>query len=988
MSTKKIPKENVQKVLPLTNLQKGILFRYLESEHSDYIEQLCVTINGSVEYNLFKQTWTYILNQNQILKAVYRWENLKEPVQIILKEFDLPIKYINLSKETKNINNKLDELLQLDRQQIFDIQNGCIRITLIELGPELFKMIISNVNILYDGWSIGVLCKDFLEFYQMIYEGATPELKSKIQFIDYVEWLTKKNRKTSRIYWEKALENWQGKTKIPYCRVIDASNDIATFSWFLENDLQKRIIDLCVKYNVTQASLYYAAWGFLLQQYNENSDIVFGALVSGKDTAFDSTEDMVGLFTNCIPFRIQFKENQLVCDYLQSVSRLLIECHEFSNIDNSEIRNICSNEISDTLYDSVVIIENYPIPDISKISMLQLSDFSLWEKTNFPLVLRFSNFNGNHITIEYKKSCFSEQDIHLLLSCYIKILQQFVVQPEKMLNEIEIIPDDQKKSVLKQWNYTKRIYPSNKLLHQLFSDCANLYPHHIALKNNNKSLTYQQLDNISNQFAWYLSKMGLPKGLHIAMYMDRSIEAIIVLLGILKSGCICVPLDTSFPDKRISLIIEDSQARLLIYNEKEFNCHKNIDSICYRNIDFDLLPEHALEYESTSDDVAYMIYTSGSTGIPKGTMLTHRGIINHAFIKKDVLNITNQDVVANNFSLHVVAAIWQIWTAFLSAATVVQYANELEFDIYALLKQAEQDKVSIIEIIPSQLATYLDLIYGGEEKLSLYSFRYIALTSEEIRANTVRKFYQEYKILLVNCYGQTECSDDVLHYIIPNDFMMDDVPLGKPSNNTRIYILSDTYQLRPFGFPGKIFVSGDGVSKGYWQKDEYNKSKFIKNPYKPEDTIYDTGDIGIWTENGLVKFCGRADHQIKLRGNRIELREVEKYLSEVPGIHHAAAAVGNEKGKDAVLYGFYTANQKISAQNIRNFLHTGNIYAVLNEHGVVIGYKERRESNGLFIWVECEQPVIKRNDTPSAPVVQPPGNKYTGQFHRNRSTAE
>lgn len=921
MYNKKILKDNVENILPLTELQKGILFRYLESDDCEYLEQLSISIEGKVDFEIFCQSWKYVLEQNRILKAVYRWEDLREPIQILLKKFNLPIYYIDLYMTEGNCKEKLNQLIMIDRQKKFDISQGCIRITLIRTSESTYNMIITNMNLLYDGWSIGIICKDFLSFYECLIKGGEPQIASRAQFSDHIEWISNKDSESSKAYWKNILDKWESKTKLPYYENINEDEKIENVTDIFDNNFYKLMSDLCVRCNITYASLHYAIWGYLLQQYNENSDIMFGALLSGKNSSYEFIDEMVGLFTSCIPFRIQFRENQTVQEYLQYVNKLLIESNEFGDIDHSEIRRICTKETADIVYDSVVIIENYPIPNINGIcETIKLSNFSLWEKTNYPFVVRVSNINGKHITFEYKASCFKKENVQRLLSCYLKILQQFIERTEAYLDDIEIIPHEQKKQIYDEWNDTTKQYPLNHLLPKLFEKSANKYANSIALRYENNIITYNELNKLSNQFAWYLIKLGVKSGTHIAVYMNKTIEMVVVILGILKAGCVCVPLDVSFPANRVDYIINDSEAKFIVINCEKINFNSNIDNIWYEKEKLYEMNNYAPMCNIKPEDVAYLIYTSGSTGEPKGTMLTHKGIINHAFIKKDVLKITNKDVVANNFSVHVVAAIWQLWTPLLSGASVVIYSEELEFDIYFLLKQVEEDKISVIEMIPSQLDAYLMLLKGGDDKLKLSTLRKIALTSEVIRKKTVENFYDIYSIPLVNCYGQTECSDDVMHYSIPVECDYDDIPIGKPSCNTLIYILSDTYQLRPIGFPGKIFVSGEGVSKGYWNKPEQTQNKFIKKSYLSDRILYDTGDVGEWTENGLVRFRGREDYQVKLRGNRIELYEIEKVFSQIPDVNYVVTIVAKGLGENFILTSFYTSHHEIPIAEIQKYL--------------------------------------------------------------------
>ena len=283
-----------------------------------------------------------------------------------------------------------------------------------------------------------------------------------------------------------------------------------------------------------------------------------------------------------------------------------------------------------------------------------------------------------------------------------------------------------------------------------------------------------------------------------------------------------------------------------------------------------------------------------------------------------------RDIVGNNFSINVIAAVWQILAPLFCGAKLILCPEEVEKDPYLQFEKVAGDRMSIIEVIPSVLNAYLDIIEKGKSKIPLPFLRKIALTSEETKTYLVNKFYRQYQIPLVDCYGQTECSDDTLHYLIPFSTETTLVPIGRPSHNTRIYILSRHNQLQPIGIAGELCVTGDGVGRGYWNKPELTAAKFMPNPFEPGQLMYRTGDLARWCPDGLVAYLGRIDHQVKIRGNRIELGEIESQLLKHPAIQEVVVVAREDERGDPFFGRLFRGSYRINDNRITWFSGTSH----------------------------------------------------------------
>lgn len=914
----RITKENIKTILPLTSLQKGMLFHYIEDQSCYYLEQLTVWLKGNIDIDSLKQAWCQCMKQYDILRTVFRWENLKDPVQIVLKNMDISFQTLDYTElmETE-LNEELNRLKEKERHSRFDLTKCCFNVIFVRCKDNRVVMIFNCLNILYDGWSLGILLHSLFQMYQGIINKEDICVDCRTSYTNYINWYMKQDKEEMNHYWKKYLNDFEEKTKLPYAKGKDTvQHDI--YQHEVSNQLKYDIDLFCKQNGVTHAAVYYTAWGYLLQRYNNSNDVIFGSVVSGRNSALPHMKEVVGLLTNCIPFRFKTDENVKVIDAIQSVNTDIIMQGEYEYTSLSEIKRYCENIKDITLFDSIMVIENYPLPNMNGLmDNFEILDYELWEDTNFDLLIRPMNNMNNFMSVQYEKGKFSEESIKLLVSCYEFIIKQMISNSNCNLTKLDIC-SSYNENVMKQWNNSDVVYDDKLVLTQLFDRIADENGDKIAIECGNSSITYYELQKKSNQFSNYLNSIGINALDRVAIFMERSIEEVIVILGILKANAVCVPLDVDFPMERVEYILNNSEAKCVVKSNNKISFCKNNLEIVYNQEKYNCLSSSRMPQIITADDTVYMIYTSGSTGNPKSAMINSKGIINHAYTKRDVLEVTEQDKLANNFSINVIAAIWQMWTAICASATIVIYFNQLECDIYELLKQSEKDEVSIIEIIPSQLSTYLLLIENGEAKLQLNNLRKIALTSEEIHSVVAHKFYNEYSnIQLVNCYGQTECSDDVLHYVIPSENMPDRIFLGQPARNTRIYILNSYGMKQPIGFIGEICVDGDGVCNGYWRAEELSQDKFVESSYSNNRKIYRTGDLGFWNEDGYVEFRGRCDYQVKIRGNRIELGEIDCKLLELPEIKNAVTIAVKNKNNSNMLRTFYEADGLINPEKIR-----------------------------------------------------------------------
>lgn len=452
---------------------------------------------------------------------------------------------------------------------------------------------------------------------------------------------------------------------------------------------------------------------------------------------------------------------------------------------------------------------------------------------------------------------------------------------------------------------------------------ADCKPNDTAVIFNEDSLTYKELYNMVCHLAMGIIKSNIKEGERIAVAMDNSLNMVVCIIAILSVRCVVLPIDTELPLNRIKIIIEDAKPQIAFCNNDKIKekinslgylCVK-IDAISKENVLADTLEKYLAEFKS--DDSAFCMYTSGSTGKPKGVIISYRGIINHANSKIKLLELSDDSNISLSFNIGFVASIWQIVTPIYLGAKLTIYPRVLIKQPYTFFKKIQEDQLSFISITPSTLKSYLYYVQK-KKKIPLLRLNRIVLTGEKILPSLVNTFYKEYQnIQLINAYGQTECSDDTFHYIIPQKTWSENIPIGKPIDNIFCYVLNESFQEATVDEMGELYIGGCGLVDGYLNEDTLSSERFVSIP-GIDGTLYRTGDIVKRNELGEIVYVGRRDNQVKIRGYRIELEEIENYISTYPKINEVLV-VSHEKEGNKTLECLYTSDYIIDKTKLIEF---------------------------------------------------------------------
>ncbi|HWR62417.1 MAG TPA: condensation domain-containing protein, partial [Clostridia bacterium] len=567
----RISKQKVEDLYALTPVQQGMLFHYLKNPGSEeYLEQLSIRLRGAIDMETVKKAWAYVAQCNDALRTVFRWDKLEAPVQIVLRDFEVPISTVSIKGNGKEADELLNKIREEDYSRGIDISENPFRITLVELPGDALEMIITNHHILLDGWSTGIIIKEFMEAYESISRGRELKNKSKMKIKEFILWLQKLDMKEQHAYWKSYLKGYEQRAVIPlYDENREHSCQVGEYRAVLEPSLGEAIKQVCRQARISEATLINTAWGILLQKYNNIQDVVFGTTVSGRTAKIDGIEESASLYINTLPLRIRAGADEQAESVLKRVEEEIRERDGYENIPLVEIQSASDTGTGENLFDTLLVIENYPIAQMlkEKNGSLDLEISRVREATNYDVTVGVLLGKDISLTVIYKGGKYSLNSMERLTGHFINILRQITGNSQGTIGSIKVVSSEEEKQLLYAFNNTEAPYPRDKTVHELFEEQAERTPEQIALVYGNESLTYKELNERANKLAWHLIKKGVGPDEIVGVMLERSIEMMVGILGVLKAGGAYLPIDPLYPQKRIMQMLENSDARILLTKE-------------------------------------------------------------------------------------------------------------------------------------------------------------------------------------------------------------------------------------------------------------------------------------------------------------------------------------------------------------------------------------------------------------------------------------
>ncbi|WP_075342503.1 non-ribosomal peptide synthetase [Tenacibaculum agarivorans] len=917
----KLEKENVVDILPLSPVQEGILFHYLYSKNSgEYFQQTELSVTGVLDVSVMKQAFKLMVQEHEALRIVFRWENLKKPLQVILKNYEPDLRFI------KDQNNSTYIRIE-DAKEGINIETAPYRMLFISHSEKLHTFIFSFHHILFDGWSFGVLLKELLQKYHLLLEGNSilPNTVTRGVIKKYLGILQKQPTEKKVAFWRGKLSTYSSSLSLPYMEALK-NEGTEKYAQALTEGLMDKI-RLCAKeYKVSSASIFYAAWAILLYKASEDAAITFGTTTSGRTDEIPNIEQAIGLFINTLPFHLVIDDNQSIADFLVSVHNYNLNVREYEFTSLQEIKSSLDKETNTALFNSLCVIENYPLSITSHEQGLTVKSSEIHENNNYDITLAVLPFDlEKALHFSYKKQYFTRQSISKIAKHLIGILENITeLNKTRTIRSIDLL-NEEEKQLLQKFNASDYSFDSIATIHEVLEKRAKTHPNSVALYYQNTTLTYQELDHASSTLAQELKDKGVKEKTVVGVFMERSYELLISIYAIFKAGGVYLPIDPDFPEERVNYILEDSNTNYIVLESKltsklpkSFNGNKI-------NVSVETLlqaPYAAFTSFKSLETPAYIIYTSGSTGKPKGVRVYHSSLMNGLFWAQKTYQVSETDVFLLKTPIVFDVSLWELFWGILGGGSLCILPPKKEKEIDVLLEYIENYKITNLFMVPTLLRTFTEYVSSFDLNKRVDSLKRIVASGEALKPNDINSFNNTFKnnaVVISNLYGPTEASVHVSYYDCPKENNVIEVPIGKPIANTKFYVLNSDLQIQPVGMVGELYIGGANVAEKYLNKPTLTSESFIDNPFG-FGKLYKTGDLAKWKDNGDLLFFGRKDTQVKVRGYRIELGEIESCLLQHEKINNAKVLLFKDANEVSSLEAFCSGSKDLEEAFLHQFL--------------------------------------------------------------------
>ncbi len=929
---------------PLSPMQQGMLFHSVYEQKSGvYIEQLICSLQEDLNILAFIQSWQQVIQRHSTLRTSFHWDDTQQFIQTVHARVTLPLEQQNwCGLSDSEQDDRLQAYLESDRSLGFDFQAApLMRLALFQRAETDYTLIWTFHHAILDGRSQVLVLKEVLAFYEALCQGQILQLEEPRPYRDYIDWLQQQSLLSAEGFWREQLRGFSVPTQIPVIKRHSTwetnGEQQAPFYALQEVKLSAAstaaLQSLAQIHDFTLNTFVQGAWALLLSRYSAGEDVVFGATRSCRHSGFHHVESMVGLLINTLPMRVKVAPEQLLLSWLKNLRAQWVGLQEYEHTPLAQVTAWSEIPRGELLFDSILMFEHADLnAEINpQDGSWKHRDFQLLEQVNYPLTLRAYAGEQLSLKLSYDTRRFEENAIANMLGHLTTLLEGIAINPQHRLCDLPLVTAAERHQLLVEWNNTQVDYPKDKSIHQLFEEQVEQTPETIAVvmpaigESNDKQLTYRELNRRANQLAHHLKQLGVRSGTFVAMCMERSLEMIVAMLGILKAGGVYVPLDPAYPQERLAWMLEDTNAPVLLAQSHlvdRLPAHQAQVLCLDANWGADAqLNEVPLECKVTSSSLAYINYTSGSTGRPKGVTVPHRGVLRLVF-GASYAQLDGNQTILQLAPISFDAATFEIWGALLHGGRCVLFPGNGIPDLKDLGTIIKDYKITtlwltaalfntIIAEAPEALVGVKELLTGGEA-LSITHIQ----KAQELLPETQ----------LINGYGPTESTTFTCCYRIPRplDANLNSIPIGRPIGNTQVYILDSYLQPVPVGVMGELYIGGDGLAQGYLNRPDLTEERFVAHPFSPDPTarLYRTGDQVRYLPNGAIEFVGRKDDQIKIRGYRIELGEIETVLGQHESVRDVVVIMREDTPGDKYLAAYVTPQGNIqpNATQLKDYL--------------------------------------------------------------------
>ena len=922
------------KTAPLSYNQQGLwVLNQLMPGESVYHSPTAARLTGELDVPALQQAVQAIVARHDGLRTIFEIVD-GEPMQVV-RDITLEVPVIDLSASAEDQREaEALNILRHDARRPFDLSQGpLIRAVIVRMREDDHILLVTMHHIVTDGWSFGIFHRELSSCYQAFARRQpSPFAELPIQYSDYAvwqrEWFDGEIYRTQLEYWKKQFATMPPALELPADHPRPSVQAYRAFrgdqqTMTLPAELTRRIRALCQKENITLFMVLMAAYQILLHRYTGEEDIVVGTPIAGRPVP--EIEDLIGLFINTLAIRARVSSDATVRDFLNHVKQVALGAYANQDLPFERLvkelqpeRTLAHNPMFQVMF----VLQSEEILPLN-LPGVTAEHFRIDHvMANFDLTLDIVEHEDKLVCLfESNADLFESDTIARMMTHFQNVLEAITSNTDQKISDVSLLSDVERHQLLVEWNDTRTDYPATRSIHELFEEQVSLAPEAPALIWDDGELAYRDLNARANQLAHHLRDRGVKADTRVAVCLQRSPDLIVAVLAILKAGGAYVPLDPAYPQNRLEFMMADSGAPLMLtHSTLAEKLPANDASICIDRLGDKLISqsEENLPSVSGADNLAYVMYTSGSTGKPKGVTVTHRNVVR--LVKNtNYASFSRDEVFLQASTISFDASTFEIWGSLLNGARLV------------MLPAGAPSLKELGEAIKRHQVTTLWLTAGlfhlmVENHLDdLRGLRQLLAGGDVLSVPHVKRVFEELpNCRLINGYGPTENTTFTCCYPL-NDLskVNGSVPIGFPISNTSVYVLDRQSNPVPIGIPGELYIGGDGLARGYLDRPELTGERFVRNPFSANgDRLYRTGDLVRYKPTGEIEFIGRVDNQVKVRGFRVELGEIEAALMQHESVREAVVVARKDSGDKHLVAYFVPRHAHLNTEDVREFLQT------------------------------------------------------------------
>ncbi|MEH2243328.1 amino acid adenylation domain-containing protein [Nostoc sp.] len=897
----------------------------LQKDSCTYSSQCAILITGDFNNDFLQFALQSIIDKYEIFRTVFHHNpGLKVPIQVVLDSQKLlwyKIELTNLSRREQA--TKINEIIQEERSKLLEEKQALpLHLCFLKLALEKHILIITLPAINADQITINNIFAEICYYYKacsqnQIKANSEDEVTQYIQFSEWQNQLIEdEDELDGKEYWQNFGVSANTTLKLPYevkQSILSTKFEFKSLEYIINFDQVAEIKALVQKYNTSTSVFFLACWQILLWRIIGQANIIVSTAFDGRQ--YEELRRSFGLFAKYLPIKLHLESHLKFSEILQQVDAAVIEADEWQDYFTYETPFV------PVAFDFIELPTKYSVNDVS----FQISQQYICID-RFKLKLTYTHQDESlTLGLQYDVNCFVESNIKLIAEQFLTLLESILQHPEAEINQLNILSKRQRQQLLFEFNQTTTNYPQDLCIHKLFEAQVAQNPDKIAVVFEEEELTYCELNTRANQLAHYLQRLGVEPEVLVGICVERSLLAIIGILGILKAGGAYLPIDPNLPTSAIAFRLEDAQISILLAQQQRHDLFEDTVQVVCLDSDWQNIANEEKENPTSAvkpENLVYAIYTSGSTGKPKGVLIEHQQLLNYQYSIQDILNLPPGASFATVSSLSTDLGNTAIFPSLSSGGCLYIISHERSADPQALGDYLHRHPVDCLKIVPSHLRALM----ASDFSKQILPQKRLILGGEASSWNLIEQIQQiNPECQILNHYGPTEATVGVLTYLVekvPTVPESQTVPIGKAIANNRIYLLDAFGQPVPIGLPGELHIGGAGLARGYLHRPELTAQKFIEHPLIPGERLYKTGDLARYLPDGNIEFIGRIDQQVKIHGFRVELGEIEAALAKHPAISQSVVILREDEpgNKRLVAYLVPQYNLILTNSQLRGFL--------------------------------------------------------------------